>query len=108
MVQVKLQPSPEQAAALAATLRACNTAASQVAVVARQSGVYRNYDLRRHVYQAVKDDYRLGAQAAQHVIKKVSDAYRTLRANIRAGRPTWSTATAGGSSMPASRHPIRS
>jgi putative transposase len=85
VVQVKLRPTPQQASALAATLRACNTAASQVAVVARQSGVYRNYDLRRHVYQAVKDDHRLGAQAAQHVIKKVSDSYKTLKANIQAG-----------------------
>ncbi|WP_236008305.1 DUF2461 family protein [Actinomadura physcomitrii] len=27
----------------------------------------------------------LGAQAAQHVIKRVADAYTTLRANLRAG-----------------------
>ncbi|MFC7758911.1 RNA-guided endonuclease InsQ/TnpB family protein [Catellatospora bangladeshensis] len=85
VVRLKLQPAPQQASALEATLRACNAAASEVAVVARQVGVYRNYDLRRHVYQAVKDDHRLGAQAAQHVIKKVSDAYKTLKANIRAG-----------------------
>ncbi|WP_144126899.1 RNA-guided endonuclease InsQ/TnpB family protein [Catellatospora sichuanensis] len=85
VVQIKLQPTSEQESALAATLRACNTAASQVAVVARQSGAYRNYDLRKHVYQAIKDQHRLGAQAAQHVIKKVSDSYKTLKANIRAG-----------------------
>ncbi|MFC7243185.1 RNA-guided endonuclease InsQ/TnpB family protein [Catellatospora aurea] len=85
VVQVKLQPTPQQASALEATLRACNTAASQVAVVARRTGVYRNYDLRKHTYQAIKDDHRLCAQAAQHVIKKVSDSYKTLKANIRAG-----------------------
>ena len=85
VVQVKLLPTPVQASALEATLRACNTAASHVAVVARETGVYRNYDLRKHVYQAIKDDHRLGAQAAQHVIKKVCDAYKTLQANIRAG-----------------------
>lgn len=27
----------------------------------------------------------LGAQAAQHVIKKVADAYATLKANLKAG-----------------------
>ena len=85
VVQVKLCPTPEQALALASTLRACNTAASEVAVVARSTGVYSNYDLRKLVYQGIKDDHRLGAQAAQHVIKKVSDAYKTLKANIRAG-----------------------
>ena len=85
VVQVKLLPSPEQAAALQATLRVCNAAASEVAVVARQTGTYRNYDLRKHVYAGIKDDYALGAQAAQHVIKKVADAYATVKANLKAG-----------------------
>ena len=86
VVQVKLLATPVQAAALQATLRACNTAASEVAVVARQTGTYRNYDLRRHVYARIKADYGLGAQAAQHVIKKVADAYTTVQANLKAGR----------------------
>ena len=84
VVQVKLLPTPEQASVLEATLRACNAAASEVAVVVRETGVYRNYDLRKHVYQGIKDDHRLGAQAAQHVIKKVCDAYKTLKSNLRA------------------------
>jgi putative transposase len=85
VVQVKLQPTTEQASALEATLRACNTAATEVAEVARNAQVYRNYDLRKHVYAGIKDDHGLGAQAAQHVIKKVCDAYKTLKANLRAG-----------------------
>ena len=71
VVPVKLLPAPEEAAALASSLRACDTAASEVAVVARETGVYRNYDLRKHVYAGIKAGHRLGAQAAQHVIKKV-------------------------------------
>lgn len=85
VVQVKLLPTPEQASALESTLRACNTAASEVAATAREVGCYRNYDLRKHVYQGIKTEHRLGAQAAQHVIKKVCDAYKTLAANSRAG-----------------------
>jgi IS605 OrfB family transposase len=85
VVRVKLLPTPEQASALTATLRACNEAASEVARVARHIGCYRNYDLRRHAYHGIKTDYRLGAQAAQHVIKKVADAYTTLRVTIKAG-----------------------
>jgi IS605 OrfB family transposase len=85
VVQVKLQPTLEQASALEATLRAGNTAASKAAVVARNTRVYRNYDLRKHVYAGIKDDHGLGAQAAQHVIKKVCDAYRTLKSNLKAG-----------------------
>ncbi|MFF0372018.1 RNA-guided endonuclease InsQ/TnpB family protein [Micromonospora sp. NPDC005087] len=85
VVQVKLLPTPEQASALDATLRACNAAASDVAATARENDCYRNYDLRRHTYHGIKTGYRLGAQAAQHVIKKVADAYSTLAANLHAG-----------------------
>lgn len=85
MVQVKLQPTTEQASALEATLRACNTAATEVAATARARRVYRNYGLREYVYAGIKADHGLGAQAAQHVIKKVCDAYKTLKSNLRSG-----------------------
>ncbi|MER6170124.1 RNA-guided endonuclease TnpB family protein, partial [Streptosporangium sp. NPDC001681] len=72
VVQVRLLPTPEQAAALQATLHAVNDAATWVAALAHHQRVFRNYDLRRHVYGQIKDDYGLAAQAAQHVIKKVT------------------------------------
>jgi hypothetical protein len=43
VVQVKLLPTPDQAAALEATLRACNAAATEVAATARNLGCYRTY-----------------------------------------------------------------
>ncbi|MEU7749509.1 transposase, partial [Nonomuraea sp. NPDC049158] len=82
VVQVKLLPTPEQATALEATLRAVNAAACQVSRQAHTLRTFRNYDLRKHTYTQIKDGYGL---AAQHVIKKVADAYATLHANIRAG-----------------------
>ncbi|MFI6710041.1 RNA-guided endonuclease InsQ/TnpB family protein [Nonomuraea sp. NPDC050478] len=85
VVQVKLLPTPEQAAALKATLRAVNDAATWVAALAHDRRVFRNYDLRKHAYGQIKDGYGLAAQAAQHVIKKVADAYTTLHANLRNG-----------------------
>ncbi|MBE1591427.1 RNA-guided endonuclease InsQ/TnpB family protein [Nonomuraea angiospora] len=85
MVQVKLLPTPEQAAALEATLRAANKAADLVSRVAFQQQCFRNFDLRKHTYEHVKAAFGLAAQAAQHVIKKVCDAYRTLHANLAAG-----------------------
>ncbi|MEU7853843.1 transposase [Nonomuraea sp. NPDC049141] len=85
VVQVKLLPTPEQEAALEATLRACNDAAMWVSTLAHEQRVFGNYDLRKHVYGQIKDEYGLAAQAAQHVIKKVTDAYTTLKSNIRAG-----------------------
>ncbi|MEV1174953.1 hypothetical protein [Nonomuraea sp. NPDC049784] len=67
------------------TLRACNQAANQVSQVAYEMGMFGNYQLRRHLYGELKAA-GLSAQPAQHVIKKVADAYATLRGLIRNGR----------------------
>ncbi|MES5821478.1 transposase [Streptomyces sp. RG80] len=85
VVQVKLLPTPVQAAALEATLRACNEAATWVSEVAFRKDVRNNFALRKLTYDAVKAQWNLGAQAAQHVIKKTCDAYAALKANLRAG-----------------------
>ncbi|MGW6356929.1 RNA-guided endonuclease TnpB family protein, partial [Streptomyces sp. NPDC055092] len=77
-------PQAEQVAALSVTLRTVNEAANWVSAVAFEQGVPREYELRRHTYAELKAR-GLGAQAAQHIIKKTRDAYTTLRANIRAG-----------------------
>ncbi|MFI6736298.1 RNA-guided endonuclease InsQ/TnpB family protein [Nonomuraea sp. NPDC050451] len=84
VVQVRLLPTPEQGAALEATLQACNAAASLVATTAFTTGAQREYPLRKLAYGLLKER-GLGAQAAQHVIKKVADAYATRSANLRAG-----------------------
>ncbi|MFB6677308.1 RNA-guided endonuclease InsQ/TnpB family protein [Streptomyces sp. NPDC056390] len=84
VVQVKLMPQAEQVAALSVTLRTVNEAANWVSAVAFEHGVPREYELRKRTYGELKAR-GLGAQAAQHVIKKVRDSYTTLRANIRAG-----------------------
>ncbi|MGK4584265.1 RNA-guided endonuclease InsQ/TnpB family protein [Kitasatospora sp. HPMI-4] len=77
-------PEADQAAALRSTLRAVNDAACWVSVVAFECGVPREWELRKHTYAELKAR-GLGAQAAQHVIKKTRDAYTALKANIRAG-----------------------
>ncbi|MEV6267626.1 transposase [Kribbella sp. NPDC051936] len=84
VVQVKLMPDAAQAQALAATLRTVNESANWVSSVAFERGVPREYELRKHSYTKLKAG-GLGAQAAQHTIKKVSHAYAALKANIRAG-----------------------
>ncbi|MFG2825455.1 RNA-guided endonuclease InsQ/TnpB family protein [Kitasatospora sp. NPDC048365] len=84
VTQVKLLPTSEQASALEFTLRTVNEAACWVSGVAFKRGVPREYELRKHTYAELKAR-GLGAQAAQHTIKKVRDAYTTLKANIRAG-----------------------
>ncbi|MFE2990257.1 RNA-guided endonuclease InsQ/TnpB family protein [Streptomyces sp. NPDC059262] len=84
VTQVKLLPEADQAAALRSTLRAVNNAAGWVSQIAFERGVPREYELRKHTYAELKAR-GLGAQAAQHTIKKVRDAYTVLKANIRAG-----------------------
>ncbi|MFG3398356.1 RNA-guided endonuclease InsQ/TnpB family protein [Streptomyces parvus] len=84
VMQVKLMPEADRAAALRSTLRTVNEAANWVSGVAFERGVPREYELRKHTYAELKAQ-GLGAQAAQHVIKKTRDAYTTLKANIKAG-----------------------
>lgn len=85
VVQVRLLPTPVQAAALEATLHACNEAANWASSVAFEKDVKRNFALREHTYGEIRVRWGLGAQAAQHVVKKTCDAYATLKANLRAG-----------------------
>ncbi|MEV8315497.1 transposase [Streptomyces sp. NPDC059900] len=85
VVQVKLLPSPEQAAALEATLRACNRAADHVARVAFGSGTRDRNGLQKIVYAEIKAEFGLSAQPAVRVVKKVVDAYAALAAQVKAG-----------------------
>lgn len=84
VVRVKLLPSPEQAAALEATLRACNAAADFVSREAFQRRVFSRIGLQKLLYREVKE-LELSAQPAIHVIRKAADAYTTLRGQIEAG-----------------------
>ncbi|MDH6132409.1 putative transposase [Kitasatospora sp. MAA4] len=89
VVQVKLlTASAHDADALAATLRACNRAASYTAKVAFETGTYGRNDLQKAVYLDLKGAFDLSAQPAVRVVKKVVDAYNTLRGNIRNGHLT--------------------
>ncbi|MFC9246911.1 hypothetical protein ACFT7S_23810 [Streptomyces sp. NPDC057136] len=54
VVRVKLLPTPVQAAALEATLTACNEAATWAASVAFETNTYRSLPLRKHTYQEIK------------------------------------------------------
>ncbi|WP_168801372.1 RNA-guided endonuclease InsQ/TnpB family protein [Glycomyces buryatensis] len=86
VAQVKLLPgSAYDADALAATLRACNRAANTASEVAFAKDLKRRNVLQDAVYHRIKADFDLGAQAAVRTIKKVCDAYATLKGNLKAG-----------------------
>jgi putative transposase len=85
VVQVRLLPTAEQAAALAATLDACNAAANHVSQVGFKRKVFSRNGLHNVMYRDLRERFGLGAQPAVRVVKKVVDAYTTLRASIRRG-----------------------
>lgn len=85
VVQVKLLPTPEQTSALTATLRACNQAATHAAAIAHAKNLTDRNGLQQEVYAELKAVFGLSAQPAVRVVKKVVDAYTTLKANLRAG-----------------------
>ncbi|MEU9024064.1 transposase [Actinomadura sp. NPDC048394] len=86
VVRVKLIPDATQTVALERTLHTVNQCANQVSAASFTAyGLNGSVkDLRSMAYGQLKAE-GLGAQAAQHVIKRVVDAYTTLRATIRAG-----------------------
>lgn len=95
VITVKLVADRHVTDDLIATLRVCNAAANQVAEVAWDRHIFRNYSLRSVTYGDVRSRFGLGAQAAQHTIKKVADAYNSGRPEHRRTRQRsfrWSSA----------------
>ncbi|NGO43279.1 RNA-guided endonuclease InsQ/TnpB family protein [Streptomyces ureilyticus] len=84
VVQVKLLPTPEQASALEATLHTCNEAANRLSAQAYEHQVTSRARLQAMAYGELKAR-GLSAQPALHVLRKVADAYTTLKANLKAG-----------------------
>ncbi|MFD8381683.1 IS200/IS605 family accessory protein TnpB-related protein [Streptomyces sp. NPDC059679] len=84
VAQVRLLPTPEEASALEATLRACNRAATCASQVAFAKDLKDRNGLQG-VYGELKARFGLSAQPAVRAVKKVVDAYAALGANVRAG-----------------------
>jgi putative transposase len=85
VVKVRMLPTQDQPAALQATLRTCNKAASWLSTVMHAERVHLKHDVQKLFYAELKERFGLSAQPAIRVIGKVADAYATLRANIVAG-----------------------
>jgi len=85
VVKLRVLPSEAEAAALEATLIACNRAASWLSAVMHADRVRRRHDAQKRFYSELKQRFGLSAQPTIRVIGKVADAYTTLRGNIDAG-----------------------
>ena len=73
---LKLAPSPEQADALLATMRACNAAATRAAEVAYEHQTANKIRLQPIVYTELRERFGLSAQMAVRSIAKACEAYK--------------------------------
>ena len=98
VVPIKLCPTRADERALHDTLERGNDAANYVSKVAFSRRIWRNYDLRKVTYGHLRNERGLGSQFAQHVVKKVADAYNSGKPEHRRGahlrRFRWSSAIA--------------
>lgn len=85
VIRVRLLPTDAEAAALEATLTACNHAASWLSAAMHERRIHRKFDAHRHFYCELKTRFGLSAQPAIRVIGKVAEAHASMRANLAAG-----------------------
>ena len=78
-------PTELQVAALGATPKTCNEAASWLSAAMHTDRVLRKYDAHKRFYTELKQRFGLSAQPAIRVIGKVAAAHTTLNANIATG-----------------------
>jgi putative transposase len=85
VLKVRVLPTEVQAAALEATLLACNEAASWLSSRMHAERVHRKHDAQKRFYGELRQRFGLSAQLAIRVIGKVADAYTAQRGNLAAG-----------------------
>jgi IS605 OrfB family transposase len=75
-IQLKLLPTPDQAASLQRTLATANAACDYISQVAWQTRTFGQFPLHRLTYSAVRETFGLAAQLTVRCIAKVADAYK--------------------------------
>src|SRR5712691_9706849 len=83
---MKLAPSPEQHAALTATLERFNAACNAIAEVAFREHLANKFALQKIVYYAVRERFGLSSQMTVRAIAKVVEAYtrdKTIQPTFR-------------------------
>lgn len=87
IVQVKLLPSKEQAAALEDTLRRSNAAANEISEIAWERRSFGQYKLHKLAYHPVRASSGLASQMVIRAISKVADAYKLDKKRVRTFKP---------------------
>ena len=92
IAQLKLQPTPEQAAALRRTLETANAACNSMSETAWHRQTFRAFDLHKLCYASTRESFGLSAQVTVRCLSKVADAYQLDRQIKRTFRPHGSIA----------------
>jgi putative transposase len=79
IVRLKLNTTPEDHAALLATLERSNEAANAVSDTAWSARVFGQYALHKLCYHEIRARFHLGAQVTVRLFAKVADAYKLDR-----------------------------
>lgn len=86
IAQIKLQPTPDQAAALKETVVAANRACNYISNIAWASRTFGKFALQKACYTDVRETFGLSAQMAIRVLAKVGDAYKLDKKSKRTFR----------------------
>jgi IS605 OrfB family transposase len=86
-LQVKLLPSPDQHAALVATMHAFNAACTWIAEYAYQQRCASKFQLQKQLYYEIRHRFGLSAQLAIRAIAKTVEAYKRDKSQPVAFRP---------------------
>jgi putative transposase len=76
IAQLKLQPTPEQAALLKRTLEAANAACNSISDVAWETRIFGKFALQKLCYEQVREQFGLSAHMMIRALAKVGDAYK--------------------------------
>ena len=85
VVKLRMLPTEAEAAALEATLRVTNNAATWLSARMHAERLHRKRGAQKRFYLELRQRFGLSAQPAIRVIGKVAEAYTSLRGNISAG-----------------------
>ncbi len=87
IAQIKLLPTPHQAAALSQTLATANAACTAISAAAWQQQCFSKFPLQKDLYHPIKPTFGLSAQLLIRCIAKVCDSYATDRTTCHTFRP---------------------
>lgn len=87
IVQVRLNPTPEQATYLLHTLEAANTLCNRISEFAWENKVFGKFALQQALYHTLRAETGLTAQVIIRMFAKVSDAYKLDKKRKRTFNP---------------------